>query len=154
MRGQLDPALLDDRIEQLGAPLDRRRPVLAALSVAITLLLVVGVFAAVRDQADALGADQAAVSVAGEALVRRAGDDEVRSLADGATVSSGDEVEVVDGTVVLSLTDGTTLEGRATDDEGPAELRFGRVPSLLQGEFLVVAPAGYVVEAAGTMIEL
>lgn len=154
MRGQLDPALLDDRIEQLGAPLDRRRPVLAALSVAITALLVIGMFAAVRDEADALGADQAAVSVAGEALVRRAGENEVRSLADGATVSSGDEVEVVDGTVVLSLTDGTTLEGRATDDEGPAELRFGRVPSLQRGEFLVVAPAGYVVEAAGTMIEL
>lgn len=155
MRGRLDPAQLDDRIEQLGAPLDRRRPVLAALSVAITLLLVVGLFAAVREEADALGADEAAVSVAGEALVRRAGANEVRRLADGATVSSGDEIEVVDGTVVLTLTDGTTLEGRATTGERrPTELRFGAVPSLQRGQLLVVAPAGYVVQAAGTVIEL
>lgn len=154
MRGRLDPTQLDDRIEQLSAPLDRRRPVLAALAVAITALLVIGLFAAVRNEADALGADEAAVSVAGEAVVRRAGDDEVRRLADGETVSSGDEIEVVEGTVVLSLTDGTTLEGRATTSERPTELRFGPVPSLQRGDLLVVAPAGYIVEAAGTMIEL
>lgn len=154
MRGRLDPAQLDDRIEQLGAPLDRRRPVLAALSVAITLLLVVGLFAAVRDGADVRDADEASVSVAGEVLVRRAGDGEVRRLADGSTVSSGDEIEVVDGTVVLSLADGTTLEGRAATNTPPTELRFGSAPSLQRGELLVAAPAGYVVEAAGTMIAL
>lgn len=153
MKDRLDPALLDLRIAQLGAPLDRRRPVLAALSTAITIVLLVGAFTVVREQVEPIAAGEATASVSGETLVRRAGASESQALRDGSTIGSGDEIEVLSGTTVLRLADGTTIEGRAFGDR-ETFLEFGAVPVLRGGEVLVEAPVGYTVEAAGTMIEL
>ncbi|MGH9138667.1 MAG: hypothetical protein ACRD0G_16760 [Acidimicrobiales bacterium] len=128
------------------------RAAVRGLTVAIAGLLIAGfiTIAAHGDDQIALGAARARVN--GAAVVIRDG---VRSsLRDGQSLAPGDEVVVEDGSVVLQLAGGATLEGRGPRGAANAtQVVVGEVPQLLAGDLLAVGH-GLTVDAGPAVVEL
>lgn len=128
------------------------RRVAAALSV---IVLVVGIVAAsTYDDGTSIPEGGAHVQVDGIAAITRAGGG-TRELRGGTTLGAGDVVEAKEGTFVVTLADGATIEGRARRaDVAATRLTIGTPPDLAAGEALVSARNGTSITAAGSQVAL
>ena len=140
-----------------GPPRRSRLPVrrLWILPAAAVLAGALALVPAVRD--DGPGPGEADVTVDGSAMVGRAGG-ERRSITDDAVrLRPGDSLEITGGTAHFDLARDVSFEGRAGATVGGRSgttVRMARVPELVAGRLLVVAPQATRIEAAGTTVRV
>jgi hypothetical protein len=127
---------------------------LAAILLALAAVVFVGGVLAVVSDEDVLPAAGARVQLEGIGAVQRT-DGTSGPLRDGAVLGPGDEVEMEEGTAVLELAGGGTVEVRSgVGDVDDTRLEVGSPLRLLAGDALLQGPAGVALEAAGTLVTL
>lgn len=128
------------------------RPLIRALGLAATLVMLTGVVAVIVEGDDGLPVASARVRVDGRATVVHL-DGSTDRLSSGDVVRAGEEVRVEVGSVVLELADGGTLEGReGTDQIAATRVVVDAVPELIAGDLLMIGDPGLAVDAAGTLV--
>jgi hypothetical protein len=124
--------------------------VVRGIGLACVVVMLVGVIAVVAHGPAGVPSAGARVRVDGRATVVHL-DGSTERLATGDIVRAGEEVRVDEGSVVLDLADGGTLEGRAGEERG-TRVVVDTVPELVAGDLLVVGDRGLAVDAAGTIV--
>jgi hypothetical protein len=127
---------------------------LGAMLLALTaVVLLGGVLALVADD-EALPAAGARVHLEGVGTITRT-DGSSNELRDGAVLRPGDAVEMEEGTAVLELAGGGTVEVRSgVGDVDDSRIVVGSPLRLQAGDALAEGPEGVAVEAAGTLLTL
>lgn len=129
------------------------RTLISILLALAAVVLVGGVLALVADD-DSLPAEGARVQLDGVGSFSRP-DGSSGPLRDGMVLQRGDEVEMEEGTAVLELAAGGTVEVRGGHgDVDDTRVEVGAPVRLLAGDALAQGPDGVAVEAAGTLVTL
>lgn len=127
---------------------------LVAIVGALTVVVFLGGILALFAGDDPLPAAGARVRLDGIGSVTRT-DGSSAALRDGTVLRPGDQIEVEEGTAVLELAGGGSIEARSGGtDVDDTRIEVGAPSELLAGDALVVGPAGVGIEAAGTRIVL
>lgn len=121
----------------------------------VVVVLIAGITAeATYDQAG-IPAGGARLTASGAALVVRSDGTRFEVRGASASLRRGDVVESIEGSMVIELADGSTLEGRVGRRSADAtRLRISSPVDLQSGELLVAAPTSESIDAAGNLFRL
>lgn len=122
---------------------------------AVVIVLVAGITAAATYDKAGIPAGGARLTTTGVATVLRADGTRLDVRAASTSLSRGDVVQSVEGTMIIELSDGSTLEGRVGRGEADATKLGITTPVDLQaGELLVASSKGERIDAGGNHLRL